>query len=278
MKKIAILYSGGLDSFIMHHMAHVYHPEAEIVSIYYDHGQPVAKREITGLPDFVEVRKITWLDEEKLPVTQPGRREGAIMIPGRNLVFGTLIACQELPDEVWIGALHGETHEKGTDKNYKFLKYMQDTVNYVVGPFRHHEEIKFRFPLADEKLNKLGEVQWALENGLTKADLLGTRSCHDGNSHACGQCIQCYKRWAVFGECGFEEEYDVHPLDSEFGKQFTFDIVNCELGNDDYYDETSRAEIMPYLVKYFKMNPGHFEPRLRKLLEELTSPVMQVRN
>ena len=268
--KIAVLYSGGLDSYIMYHMAKTQcSAKDEVVAIYYDHGQPVAKREIAKLPDFVEVRNIDWLTESKLPVAQPGRREGAIMIPGRNLVFGTLIACQELPDEIWMGTLKGETHDKGTDKNYTFLGHLNTTVNYVLGPFKYHSPITARFPLAEAGLDKLGEVQWALANGLTKEQLVATRSCHDGDSDACGQCIQCVKRWAVFGECGFEESYDVHPLDSEFGKKFVYDLVNCALGNDEYYGQETRAEMMPWILKQAKENSAKFETRTLRLIEQL---------
>jgi 7-cyano-7-deazaguanine synthase in queuosine biosynthesis len=267
--KISVLYSGGLDSFIMYHMAKLQHPNDEVVAIYYDHGQPVAEKEIANLPDFVEVRKVDWLSQEKTPIAQPGRREGAIMIPGRNLVFGTLIACQELPDEIWMGALKGETHEKGTDKNYTFLEHLNTTINYVLGPFKHHSPIKARFPLADAGLDKLGEVVWALDNGLTQEDLLSTRSCHDGDSDACGQCIQCIKRWAVFGECGFEEQYDVHPLESEFGKQFVYDMLNCALGNDDYYGEETRAEMIPFILFYADKYPEKYENRTLELIKQL---------
>jgi 7-cyano-7-deazaguanine synthase in queuosine biosynthesis len=273
-KKIAMSYSGGLDRAIMYHMAKIQNPDAEIKAVYWDHGQPNAQREIAGLPDFVEIRKVDWLGKDKQPVTQPGRREGAIMIPGRNLVFATLLACQELADEIWIGALQGELHLKGTDKNRIFQNLTSGTLSYVLSPWLP-EGSNIVFPLADAKLDKLGEVKWALENGLTKEDLLKTRSCHSGDTERCGECIQCVKRWAVFGECGFSEDYDIHPLDSDFGKQFVYDLVNCALGNDDYYDETTRAEMMPYILRTFRETPELYELRTRKLLEELTSKAHQ---
>lgn len=258
--KIAILYSGGLDSFIMYHKAKIDFPNAEISAFYYDYGAKFCEREIEKLPSFVKVRKVDWLDDKITPVAQPGRREGAIMIPGRNLVFGVLLACQELPDKIWLGALHGETHAKGTDKNYTFLSHLNTTVNYVVGPFKNHSPISCEFPLADEKMDKLDSVKWALTNGLTEKQLTATRSCHDGSTDKCGACIQCIKRWAVFGECGFSEKYDIHPLESKFGKQFVRDLVLCEMGKDDYYGEETRAEIMPYIYRYSLMNPNMFEP------------------
>lgn len=275
-KRIAVLYSGGLDSFIMYKMAKLQYPNAQIDAYYFDHGNPTAKKEIEKLPDFVQVRKLDWLDETNLPIEQPGRREGAIMIPGRNLVFGVLLACQELPDEIWMGTLHGETHDKGTDKNWVFLNKMSEVVNYVLGPFRKGKPIRFLFPLADAGLNKLGEVKWALENGVNIEDLINTRSCHDGSTDKCGACIQCFKRWAVFGALGYCEEYDVHPLQSEFGKQFIFDMLRCELGEDNYYGKDTRAEIVPQLIYLFKrekefglLTSQAFEPRSANLLERL---------
>lgn len=269
--KIVILYSGGLDSFIMHHKAKIDHPDAEIISVYFDHGANYCKREISGLPSFVQIRRLDWLDNNHTTIVQPGRREGAIMIPGRNLVFATTLACQELPDELWIGALHGETHEKGTDKNYTFLAKLNETLNYVIGPFRNKVPMYCKFPLADAKLDKLDSVKWALTHGLTPEELMATRSCHDGSTNKCGGCIQCIKRWAVFGECGFSENYDNHPMKSDFGKSFVKDLINCELGLDDYYGEETRAEVIPYIFKYATLYPGYFELETLAKIKQIIS-------
>ena len=245
--KISILYSGGLDSRVMWEIAKQETVDTDIQLIYWDHGQPVAQREIATLPKEVEVRKVDWLN---LPyqdlVTQKGRREGQIMIPGRNLALAVLTACQELPDQLWIGTLHGEAHEKGTDKNYLFLTLMEKTLNYVLGPFLK-AKIKVRFPLEEMALNKVSEVSWALRVGVSAKELLRTRSCHDSTTDRCGNCIQCFKRMCAFGMNNITEEYDVDPLYSEFGIKFTQDILSCEAGLDDYYDKDTRAEIIPYL-------------------------------
>lgn len=270
-KKIVILYSGGLDSYIMAHMAQRKHPEAEVVAVYYDHGQPVAQAEMALLPGFVQVRRVDWMNEANGPIAQPGRREGAIMIPGRNMAMAVLAACQELPDEIWLGALHGETHAKGTDKNFTFLEKMSELVNYVLGPFVHHNNIKFRFPLAEDKLDKLGAVEYALSTGLTPAELTATRSCHDPRYHACGNCIQCVKRWAVFGACGFGEEYNEHPLLSEFGRKFVREMLACALGQDDYYGPTTYREMLPGLLKAGIETPELFEPDTLALLDQVRS-------
>lgn len=268
-KKIVILYSGGLDSFIMRRIAQVTEPNAEIKCIYWDHGQPVAQKEIATLPKDIEVRKVDWLNlDGKTTVAQKGRREGAIMIPGRNLVFAVLTACEELPDEIWMGTLHGETHSKGTDKNFVFLEKTEELLNYVIGPFLQ-TDLTIRFPLAEMELNKSKEVTWALNNGLTQEQLTSTRSCHDGNSNGCGNCIQCFKRWCAFGENKISENYDIHPLLSDFGCKFAYDMVMCELGKDDYYEPQTRAEIIPFLKFFYKQSPEYFNDDLKKLMEKI---------
>jgi len=253
----------------MKRIAEVTEPNAQVKCIYWHHGQPVAEKEIATLPKDVEVRKVDWLNlDGKTTVAQKGRREGAIMIPGRNLVFAVLSACEELPDEVWIGALHGETHKKGTDKNFVFLERTEELLNYVIGPFLQND-LTIRFPLAEMELNKSKEVTWALNNGLTKEQLTATRSCHDSNSNGCGNCIQCFKRWCAFGENGFSENYDVHPLQSDFGRQFAYDMLNCELGRDNYYEEDTRKEVIPYLIYHYKHNPDVFPKITIDLVEQV---------
>ena len=61
MKKIAILYSGGLDSYILYHYAKITNPTDDIIGVYWDHGQEADEAEQLSLPDFVQVRKVDWL-------------------------------------------------------------------------------------------------------------------------------------------------------------------------------------------------------------------------
>jgi hypothetical protein len=61
----------------------------------------------------------------------------------------------------------------------------------------------------------------------------------------------------------------MHPLDSEFGKTFVYDFVNCALGNDDYYSEETREEMMPFILKYSKEFPEKFEKRTLDLIEKI---------
>lgn len=245
--KIVILYSGGLDSLIMYHLAGIKYPGAEIKCLYYRHGADSEIKEIQSLPSYVEVRNIDWLTDTKRPVAkQSDPVAGNIYIPGRNLVFLTLASCQELPDEVWLGPLIDETNDKATDKNFEFLKRASDVVNYALSPFlRPYRPLSLRFPLAENHWTKENALRWALENGLQKEKILGTVSCwhHDGHL-PCGECKQCFKRYMVFKLNGLEEKHYVHPLKSNNAEKFIYYYTNVQ---NPTYDEAVVLDMMKRL-------------------------------
>jgi len=254
MKKIVISYSGGLDSYILYHICKQQNPTANIVCVYWDFGQEVAKQEVPRLPDFVEVRKLDWLNlKGKTPLGLKGRNEGNIFIAGRNLVLATLLACEELAHEIWLGALYGENHNKGTDKNDQFLWQTNSTLNYVLSPFYDKEEkLVVRFPLVEMKLNKKDLTIWALSNGITQEELKKTYSCHKGKDKQCGECVQCVKRWAVFGSLGFYEVYDNNPKESDMARAMYVEMKRTlDGGENPYYNQESINEVYDYLKTQF---------------------------
>lgn len=215
--KIVILYSGGLDSMIMLHMAKRLHPEAEIKCIYYAHGAESEAQEISMLPEHVEVRKVDWLGETIKPVSKKDDPfAGPIYIPGRNLVFSVLAACQELPSQIWMGTLYDECNEKATDKNETFRHMTSAACSYALSPFISGVVVKY--PFVDRGWTKVDAVRYALSSGLTAKEILSTVSCwhHDGTA-PCGKCKQCFKRALVFKLNGLSEPHKQDPIDSEYG-------------------------------------------------------------
>jgi 7-cyano-7-deazaguanine synthase in queuosine biosynthesis len=273
MKNIIILYSGGLDSYILYRYAKKMHPDDNIKAIYWNHYQEAAKIEISRLPNFVEVRNVDWMNlKGKFPIDCPGKNEGAIYIPGRNLIFMALCACEDLPDEIWMGAYNGETHNKATDKNYQFLWGLNSILNYVLSPFYGDKKIECKFPLADLGMTKLKSVDWALKNGVTKEELIATYSCYAGDGGLCGECIQCIKRWSIFGQHGFTEKYNVNPATTKQGLLTFGEMIRCELGGEHpYYNQESIDEILPYFMKYALKNQHLFDP-------ELINKIIMVKN
>lgn len=225
-KSIVILYSSGLDSFIMKKLAEKTYPDADIKCIYFKHGAPSETQELWYLPADVEVRCLDWLNDERTPVSKKSNPlVGPIYIPGRNMIFALLAACQDLPDEIWLGPLVDECNDLATDKNEIFREKCNDIMNYVLSPFK--EEIKLVFPFVERGWRKIECVKWALENGVTKEVLLDTVSCsfHDGEK-ACGECFQCLKRRLVFLNCGIDvvESY-TDPLENDFGQKIIEEIL-----------------------------------------------------
>jgi len=217
--KLVILYSGGLDSLIMRHYAKITYPMAEVVCIYYKHGAASEEKELSTLPDYVQVRTVDWLNDKCKPVAKKDDPfAGAIYIPGRNLVFSALAACQEVADEVWMGTVWDEDNPKGTDKNETFRHDTSELLSYVLSPFI--EKVTVRFPFVELEWTKVDSVRWALANGLSKEEILNSVSCwNHTDGKPCGVCKQCVKRALVFNLNGFSEECKVNPLEGEFGMQ-----------------------------------------------------------
>lgn len=268
--KIGLLYSGGLDSFILFHYAKKHYPDAEIKCIYFDIGQEYAPKEIATLPDFVQVKKVDWLETGEELVGKSDSKSGNIIIPGRNAVLATLMASLELPDEIWLGALLGETHAGSTDKNFIFIEKMNDMLSYVHSPFKP-EGIKLRFPLAEDGMGKFESVKWALDNGLDISKLMATSSCLSGEKGNCGYCVVCCRRWGIFGQLGYQEEYNTHPVDVVRNLEMILEMIKGERGEKCHYDEYRRREIMPMVFIYFGTeNLDKLEALLKNRIAELS--------
>jgi 7-cyano-7-deazaguanine synthase in queuosine biosynthesis len=233
--KIVILYSGGLDSFLMKKYAEKNYPNADVKCIYYAHGADSEEVEIDRLPEYVEIRTIDWLSPTGIrPVSKKSDPfASAIYIPGRNLVFAALAASQELPDEVWMGTLFDEDNEQATDKNEKFRAMTSEVLSYVLSPFING--CKVRFPFVEEKMSKVDTVKWAIET-FGKAiipELKETTSCWHNDGVPCGECKQCVKRFLVMKLNGIDEVYKVDPSTSKFANDLMDSYLKCENPNQD---------------------------------------------
>lgn len=253
--KILILYSGGLDSYIMYLYAKAKYPNATIKAIYYDMGHGYAAKEKETLANFVEVKKIQWMEGKTNSVAKDGSNSGDIIIPGRNLLLATLGACQFMPDQIWLGALMGENHAGSTDKNELFVKLLNQTFDYVFSPFSVRPIIVC--PFLDDKMSKLDIIRWALMNGVSNNELKATSSCLSSDmtkTNKCGKCVVCLRRWGIFYQCGFEEECDVHPVlsMSDNNIKMIVEMLKGEIYSDYqcHYDFYRRQEILPALSKY----------------------------
>lgn len=205
MKKVVILYSGGLDSRIMYRMAE--QQNYDITLLYYDYGNPDCLAELETLPESVTVRKVQWFDNstDRLLEKSTEKNKGAMYIPGRNLVFIILAACQELPDEIWLGSTYNEVNDLATDKNLTFKDKTEELINYTLKPFKNN--IKVRYPIYEAKMDKEEIIDWMFKNNFGD-DVRNSISCyHPINNKECGICHQCMKKRISAEKNGYKLEF-----------------------------------------------------------------------
>jgi len=255
MKKIVILYSGGLDSFIMKKLAESKGYETKLV--HFDIGQGYSKKEMDAIHNSgydVEIRKVDWLRPQQELSGKQENNSGNIFIPGRNLILSSLAASIYLPDEVHMGGLKGEDHAGATDKTKTFIDKTNDTWSYVYSPFDTIP--KLVFPLVDQNWGKFEAVKWLYENDhATKEEILSTSSClSDSESKNCGTCVVCCRRKYIFKQLGFEEEYENEPLTGKDNLNMIIEMLKTDPNTPDnevHYDKWRRREIIPGLYIEF---------------------------
>ena len=206
--KISILYSGGLDSFLLYRYAKKNYPNAEISTVYFKHGSISEQKEIESLPSFVKIREVKLLDEDHYLLSKNKKvNKGSIYISGRNLVFTVLLGSLDLPDEIWLGSTWEDDYPNSTDKNEHFRQATSDLLSYVLSPFTKNS-IKVRFPIVELNLSKRNLVKYALTNKLaTKNEILKTVSCYNFTQQLpCGECWQCFSRALIFKLENIESE------------------------------------------------------------------------
>jgi 7-cyano-7-deazaguanine synthase len=269
VKKVVILYSGGLDSFVMWKIAEKEGYDYKLV--HFDIGQPYNEKEMNAIQnlvgDKIDIRKVDWLRSENDLKSKDGAI-GNIMIPGRNLTLASLAASIYLPDEIWMGALMGEIHKDATDKNLEFVKKTSDIFKYVFSPYERQPKIVF--PLVERKMGKYEEVEWLLNNGVPFEEIEKTSSCLSSEEGKCGTCVVCCRRHYIFKGLGYIEKTNKHPLENKDNIKMILEMIDNELDNKStHYDEFRKREILPGLKKEF--NTDDLNSIRNKLVEKMES-------
>lgn len=258
-KKIVVLHSGGIDSTVMYRLAKD-DIRNEVIPVYFDIGHEYAWKEKEVLPPETIIYDMSWFQAKGRG--KEGNGMNNIFIPGRNMMFVTIVACKHLPDEIWLGALMGEIHKQATDKNLEYLYRQNDILNYVLSPFGN---VKVVFPFVERKWGKLDVVRWAVQNGMQQ-DILNSSSCMSGEPGKCGRCGVCLRRAGIFPQVGMIEHFNVNPWTAPENRKIIHDIILAEINNDDsHYDTYRRAEIIPSLMMVY---PGKTLEEILRMYEE----------
>lgn len=224
MSRVAVLTSGGLDSYVAYRYAQ--HMNLDPKLVFVDYGQPYLQKEIDSLV-------VTGLWDEAVKVKADCAHPHLDNVPtvtqqevfGRNLLlayYGALVA-----PEVWMIALSTETGAQTVrDKQPEFFHMTSALLSFILRGRQPETVVKSPFA----HMTKTDEVELALKIGITQDEIRATSSCYDPVVRNCGVCSTCSKRAIALVNNGMWEDYAVNPFDNN---PYFIRVVNEMLSTDD---------------------------------------------
>jgi 7-cyano-7-deazaguanine synthase in queuosine biosynthesis len=222
MKK-GLLYSGGMDSFILRRL---YNLEA----VYFDLGSRYSDKEIRLIKKFnKEVAKDNPIKIHKLSFFGKNFEEESGYVPYRNLILFlkmTLLGS----DEIYFGMVN----EWQRDKNKSFFRLVENIVHDM-----GKRKLKIITPFYG--MSKSNVLKKYIEAGFSVDDLYKySRSCVMGTERECGQCISCLSKYialvnnGVYRKGWFLKEPKVDDFienrKARFGNDFRWGRVPSTIG------------------------------------------------
>lgn len=245
-KNVSIMFSGGLDSFIMYHYALKNNFEPDL--IYVDLGHPYVDKEKaailrTGLtPIYIHMDTLYSAIEKRLSNQ---------IIPSRNLLLATIGGM--FNKRVWLGVLDGEQLGKEHDKSKKFFRDSTALLSYLNEYFQDETKVETPF----DHMTKAGTIKWALNGGgIKREQLFETSSCYHPTEEKCGECLTCVKRHMAFVLNDIMEPgYTKDPNQSEYMKELEVGIPEA-IKNKDYsrFTKDRANEFMVYQEKHLMLS------------------------
>ena len=220
MKKIVVVFSGGMDSFTLLHRA--IQGGLDVYAISFDYGQkhrrelecskkvteqyniPHKITNITALSQLFQSSSLVSPDIEVPEGHYEAENMKSTIVPNRNMIFLSIAigyAVDIGAEEVWYGA-HSGDHAIYPDCRPEFVDKMNDVA--IIANF---SPVTIFAPyLYKDKSDILKD---GIEMGLDYSD---TWTCYKGKEKACGKCGSCAERIEAFEKLGLKDpiEYDTH--------------------------------------------------------------------
>jgi 7-cyano-7-deazaguanine synthase in queuosine biosynthesis len=178
-----LLYSGGLDSWLINHL---WNPD---VKLYIDLGTKASKTEIEHLPSDVIIEKFDLIKHEAV--------DRDFYLPMRNLFLVTLASYYG--EEICLGAEANDIH---LDNNGEFAVRASSLLSYLAS--EEGRTIKVVTPFS--KLTKTDMLQAYVKQGgsLDKA-FKESFSCYSPfHGKECKVCSSCTRKLEAFKQLGYE--------------------------------------------------------------------------
>jgi 7-cyano-7-deazaguanine synthase in queuosine biosynthesis len=192
-----LLYSGGLDSYIL---AALFHPDTLLhVNLHGRYGdtETVALRAPASAPPVIQtaLNLGQWEDHETL------------ILPGRNAIL--CIAAANYGDRIWLGATAGD---RTKDKDPIFASEINGLLSYMFSDqwwLKDGRDVRVELPI--KSFTKRELVAKYVHEGLdTHALVYDTFSCYapDHDGVECGTCKPCVRKWVALVVNGVEPKTD----------------------------------------------------------------------
>jgi len=214
---VVVIYSGGMDSFTLLHLARARGYQVHALSFNYgqrhvreldcarqvcaDLGIPQKEIDIRAMSEVMSGSSLT----SDIEVPEGHYEEDsmkATVVPNRNMILLSLAtgyAVTAGASAVWFGA-HGGDHAIYPDCRPEFVEKM-DAVCRVA----NYEPVGIEAPLI--RMDKREILAEGLKLGL---DYSQTWTCYNGRDKACGRCGSCVERLEAFAANGVTD-----PLEYE---------------------------------------------------------------
>jgi 7-cyano-7-deazaguanine synthase in queuosine biosynthesis len=222
----AILFSGGMDSFVAYRLALQEKRYIWAVSVAFN--TPYVSKELAAINDLVDEENHVLIDLRMIDV-EKRRSEWKHIIPLRNLIC-VLAASEYSVHEVWMSALRGELRG---DKSLAFMEACSTFIGQDV-----------RTPFENETKADIAHLYVSSDLG-PREDLLRTVTCFGPGHKHCGKCRACLRRWLALKWAGFHWDEVVHQYESDPMVAAATDLVRYRMVMADalrkqdfsYYDE-----------------------------------------
>jgi 7-cyano-7-deazaguanine synthase in queuosine biosynthesis len=185
-----LLYSGGLDSFVLRHTRDFDH------ILYFNVGTEDGKREVARMDCGVEI--------VYLPLAQYELSNK--IIPFRNYIFAMIAA--NWGNRITIGSTLGDTTR---DKDYVFQASCETILNYFGNvsekmPYKA-SQFEIRMPFKNMTKTEIVKV-FKAHSGLPVFAFKDSRSCYEGGDKECGRCRACLRKYVAFANNGIADLLD----------------------------------------------------------------------